>query len=288
MNEYVQIIILGVLQGIAEFLPISSSGHLVLVRTLLQETTGKSLAPGNELAIDVALHLGTLASILLVYFRDLVRLPKQPKLVIAVVLASIPAAVAGFVLKDHFRAAFSTPGMVGFSLLITACLLLIGQRVERNRFTGGRIPYPIALVIGLFQACAVLFPGISRAGSTICGGLISGVDRETATRFSFLMAIVAISGAGALTFKDVVSEGQMDQIPWAVVALGVVISFAVGTCSLKLLIRLINKNQLHWFALYCATVGVAAIVWQAVDLTPKAMAKAQAAASTVRVASTQR
>lgn len=263
VDAYLQVIFLGVLQGIAEFLPISSSGHLVLAKYLLEKSGVHIAFPLDDITLDVGLHLGTLGSIVVIYFRDLLAALRQPKLLLALVIGSIPAGIAGVCFGDQIESLFTSRALVGFGLLITAALLLIAQSLERGRYTTTDMPLLLAGVVGLFQGVAVL-PGISRSGSTICGGMIGGLHRDAAARFSFFLAVIAIGGAGLLKAKDAIEAGKLPLDP-LVLLVGILTSFLVGCLSLKFLLRVISKNKLHWFSLYCAIVGVAAIVWSVVQ-----------------------
>jgi undecaprenyl-diphosphatase len=258
MNEYVQIIILAVVQGIAEFLPISSSGHLVIVEQLLGRWSGgASIAEGKE--VEVFLHIGTLLAILVVYARDLWGLWHKPRLCAILIGATIPAAAVGLLLEDWFDQAFDAPIVAGFGLLMTAGLLTVGQRMERPRFNDDGIPWRSAMLVGCFQAVA-LIPGVSRSGSTIAGGLVTGMDRISATRFSFLLAIPVTGGAILLTAKKAWEQETL-VVGWGPLLVGVVVSFLTGWVALEWLIRLISRNKLHWFAIYCAFVGCLTIGW---------------------------
>lgn len=256
MNEYVQVLILGVIQGIAEFLPISSSGHLVLTGILLEHFTGMRLSTGKEL--EVLLHLGTLGAILLFYFDDLWRILFQPRIIAVLIVATIPAAIIGLTLEDWFDRAFDSPMVVGFGLLMTAFLLLVGQKFETSRYDNENFPWIVAVVIGCFQAAALL-PGISRSGSTISGGLLTGVNRITATRYSFLLAIPITAGAILITCKRILEDGSSLSSPGPVLV-GIAVSFIVGLLTLRWLVRLISQRKLHWFAGYCAVVGLATLI----------------------------
>ncbi len=261
-HNLVEALVLGVVQGVAEFLPVSSSGHLVIFGDLLQKALGVQVDESHNLLLNVALHVGTLASILVVYWRELWGLLRRPRLCWAIVVATVPAAVVGVLFKDVFETAFSTPLVAGVGLLVTAVLLLAGQRLERAKERLESISTRSATVVGLFQAAA-LCPGISRSGSTIAGALLSGVDRQSATTFSFLIAVPAIGGAAFLTAMDVWKEGagNLQLVP---VLLGAVTAFVVGVLSLRLLIRLVAQGRLYWFAVYCALLGLATVVWQVV------------------------
>jgi undecaprenyl-diphosphatase len=260
--DVLQAVILGIVQGIGEFLPISSSGHLVIAGELLDQATGTRTDSGEKLMMNVTLHAGTLLSILIVYQREILKLRLQPRVCLMLILASIPAAAVGFTLKDFFERVFETPLVAGVALFGTAGLLVIGQRLEKNVLSYEQLTLRQSLFIGLFQAFA-LIPGISRSGSTISGGLICGLKRDSAAAFSFLMAIPVIGGAALLELKDVVTgEAAVSQDFVAALLAGGVTAFVVGLFSLRWLIALIAKGRLHWFAYYCAAVGTATIIWQ--------------------------
>ncbi len=260
--DILQAVILGIVQGIGEFLPISSSGHLVIAGELLETATGQKTDSGAKLLMNVTLHAGTLLSILIVYQREIFKLRLQPRVCLLLIVASIPAAAAGFALKDFFERVFETPLVAGVALFGTAGLLVTGQRLEKNVADYEQLTVKQSLLIGLFQAFA-LIPGISRSGSTISGGLICGMKRDSAAAFSFLMAIPVIGGAALLELKDVVTgEAAVSQDFIAAMLAGGVTSFVVGLVALRWLISLISRGRLHWFAYYCAAVGTATIVWQ--------------------------
>lgn len=260
--DVLQAVILGIVQGIGEFLPISSSGHLVIAGELLDTVTGTDTASGDRLMMNVTLHAGTLLSILIVYQHEILKLRRQPRVCLLLVLASIPAALVGFALKDFFERVFETPLVAGVALFGTAGLLAIGQRLEKNALAYDQLTFRQSVLIGLFQVSA-LIPGISRSGSTISGGLICGLKRDSAAAFSFLMAIPVIAGAALLELLAVMT-GESAISPDFVSALlaGGVTAFIVGLISLRWLITLIARGRLHWFAYYCAAVGTATVVWQ--------------------------
>jgi len=279
MNEYLQIIVLAVVQGIAEFLPISSSGHLVIVEQLLGRISGGAgIAEGKD--VEVFLHIGTLLAILVVYARDLWDLRRNTRLCAILIAATIPAAAVGLLFEDWFDAAFDAPIIAGFGLLMTAVLLTAGQRGERALYTDQSIPWLSAVLVGCFQAVA-LVPGISRSGSTIAGGLLTGLDRVSATRFSFLLAIPVTGGAVLLTAKRALEEQHAMTIGWGPLLVGVLVSFVTGWLALEWLIRLISRNKLHWFAGYCALMGCVtiAVCLGAPKSPPAAAATPQAAAA---------
>ena len=249
-------LILGIVQGIGEFLPISSSGHLVVVGELL----GIKQSADANLLFNIVVHLGTLLAILIVYRPEIWKLRQQPKVCLNIVLASIPAGVIGILFKHQFEEAFSTPLVVGVCWFGTAAMLFVGQRLERNEIAYADLSPQKAFVIGLFQMVALL-PGISRSGSTISGGLLCGMQRGSAGAFSFLMAIPVIGGAALLEFIDV-ARGKVPLGDPKPLVVGAITSFVVGLVVLKWLVRLLSKGCLHWFAYYCVAAGTLTVVWQ--------------------------
>ncbi len=260
--EILEAIILGVVQGVAEFLPISSSGHLVVVQELLRPLIGENADRSGSLELNIALHLGTLFSILAVYQADLKQLRSRPRDILAIGVATVPIVIVGLCFKDAIKRSFEVPLVAGIGLLVTSGLLIVGQRLERGDKTIQTMSMPVALTIGLFQALAVV-PGISRSGSTIAGGLLAGLRRETSATFSFLIAIPAISGAGVLIMKDIL-EGQSSGRSIVAPLVGALTAFVVGYYALRWLLKLISQRKLHWFAIYCAALGTLVIVWQVV------------------------
>ncbi|NLH51141.1 MAG: undecaprenyl-diphosphate phosphatase [Myxococcales bacterium] len=267
MISILQAALLGLLQGITEFLPVSSSGHLVIAQSLfhLQE---------NSLFLDTILHLGTVMAILLFFRRDLgalvlslrspVRLGpagawrNDPhfRLLIWLGIGTLPAGLAGVLFNDWFEAAFNSPRMVGFAFFITASLLFLSRLARSNDVPLEKLGWRQALIVGLAQAAAIT-PGVSRSGSTIVAGLLSGLDREAAGRFSFLLAIPVILGAVLLQALKV------EELPpgFAAVALtGFVVSLVSGYLSLHILLHFIRRGRLHWFGVYCVLAGLFALL----------------------------
>ncbi|WP_165700821.1 undecaprenyl-diphosphate phosphatase [Alienimonas californiensis] len=273
LSQYLEAVSLGALQGVAEFLPISSSGHLSLAQAVLDEATGRQIDPEGNRLLVIVLHVGTLGSILWSYRRDLWATATDVRYVTSVAVATAPLVVVALTpLKDRVEAMFAQPAVVGVCLLVTAGLLLAGQylAVRRSDPADGEeaspssreVTLPVAAVIGAFQTLALL-PGISRSGSTIAGGLMSGLSREEAVRFSLMIGVPAIAGAGLLEAKSVLDAGvSLNALPIGPLAAGAGTAFLVGVAAISLLRKAVSNDRLHWFAAYCAAVGSATLVWQ--------------------------
>ncbi len=257
----IEAIILGMIQGATEFLPISSSGHLVL----LPEIFGWGAA---DLTLIGIVHLGTLVAILIYFWRDLWQIltavltgirrrdlmgTTDARMGWLIVIGSIPAVVAGLLLQDFFERVFAAPQAAAFFLLVTAVLLVIGEKMLSGVKSAGQMNWKDAGIIGVFQSLA-LFPGLSRSGSTIVGGLLRGLDRPTATRFSFLLGIPAFLGAGLLSIKDIVTAPVMPYTT-AVYVAGFLSAAVVGYVCIYFLLRWVRSHSLYIFAVYCALLG---------------------------------
>lgn len=258
-------IILGIVQGLTEFIPVSSSGHLVVVPALLGWAE-----PG--LAFDTMLHMGTLLA-LVVYFRhdwwallrgglgSLARRKvstPEARLAWFIVIGCIPAALAGVLLQSWFAAMFSQPGQVGYFLLGTAALLALGEVAGRRQRELEKLNLLDTLVIGLMQAVAIL-PGISRSGSTMAAGLLLGLKRPAAARFSFLLAAPIILGAGLTQMLGMLKlGGTSGQV--GVLAVGFLVSAVVGYLAIDFLLRYLRTRTLYPFAAYCFAAGLLIIV----------------------------
>ena len=258
--EYVHAVILGVVQGIAEFLPISSSGHLVIADAVLRELSGSSV-PEESATMGIALHFGTLISILVVYRTELMGFLSDRRLVVQIILATIPVGVVGVMFGSWVEHAFQTPLLAGCGLLVMAVFLLVGHALQRQDEHVEEISMVTAFVIGLFQAVAVI-PGISRSGSTIAAGMLQGLTRERAARFSFLIAIPAIGGAAVMQLKKVLTGEEPFSGDPGAIALGTVIAFVVGVVALRWLPKLVIADRIYVFAIYCVVIGATTIVWQ--------------------------
>ncbi|PIR16813.1 MAG: undecaprenyl-diphosphatase [Deltaproteobacteria bacterium CG11_big_fil_rev_8_21_14_0_20_49_13] len=258
-----QAVLLGALQGITEFLPVSSSGHLVLV----QQIFGWKAENGIILAFDVALHVGTLCAVLVVFRRDIidVLMGRAWRLFWLVVLATIPAVVMGFGFKNSIEAMFSSVAVVGYAWLFTGTFLWCTKYIRPSVILSGSEGSPAfgsiswlrSLLIGCAQAVAII-PGVSRSGSTMSMGMFLKLDGKMAARFSFLMAIPAILGGAVLDAKDVIAFPR-EGLPQIII--GTVVSFAVAYLSIKWLLSIIQKGKFHWFGVYCWLLGAGTLVY---------------------------
>lgn len=271
-EELLQVLILAVVQGIAEFLPISSTGHLVVLGKLFKSWFGHDR---ENVILTVTLHVGTLASLLVVYRRDLWGIWRKPRLCLAIVLATIPAAVLGIAFKDLVEWTFEEPLVVACGWLVTAGFLWSAQKFGSNARPLEELTLIDALVVGCFQAVSALFRGVSRSGSTISAGLYMGLRRDAAASFSFLIAIPVTAGAALvkaaplikLAIQGPAAEGETfatylgGYSPLALL-LGALTSFVVGLVSLRWLIRIIAQRGLNWFVVYCLVASALTFAWQ--------------------------
>ena len=262
--QIIRALLLGVVQGLTEFLPVSSSGHLVLTEHLL---------PGgfsDAVAFDVCLHFGTLLAVL-VYFRDdllgmLAEVtgrgtgdePYLRRWVGLLTLATIPLVIFALLFRSQLVIAFESTRAVGVALFVTAGLLFVATQFLGGERKAGDLGVADALFIGLFQAVAVV-PGISRSGATITGALCRGVERATAARFAFLMSLPAIGGAMVGNWSGV---GQLLAEEPAAVAAGTAAAALTGWLAIDLMMRAVRMGRLLPFALYCTVLGVAALLSQ--------------------------
>jgi undecaprenyl-diphosphatase len=268
--EWLTLIILGVVQGITEFLPISSDGHLAVIGAVFERLTGKPLE--DSLAVTIILHAGTLGSILVVYWRRLWRLVGEDRRVIPrLIIGTLPAVAIGVPLKKFGSEWLTDPLLAGCMLPLTGILLLASARLPVGETRYPDLSYGRVLGIGIAQALAIL-PGISRSANTISAGLAVGLRREAAATFSFLLAVPAISGAVILEMRELVAEhaaapngaaSQPQGLAIAPLAVGAVVSFVVGLIALKWLLLWLERGKLHYFAYWCIPLGLAVVVWQA-------------------------
>ena len=276
LNEFIQVMLLAVIQGIAEFLPISSSGHLVVLGKLFERWLGDPQAEEKKnIVLNLTLHIGTLGAILVVFRKDLWGIWRRPKLCLAIVLATVPAAVAGVVLKKYIEATFEMPLVVACGWLVTAGLLWYGQRLGHGNRSLEELTLGDAVKIGCFQAVSALFRGVSRSGSTIAGGLFTGLSREAAAAFSFLIAIPVVAGAAVLEGMPLLNAYFRGTAPGVdgssvllggysplALVLGALTSFVVGLISLRWLLKIITQRGLDGFVYYVLAAATLTFIWQ--------------------------
>ena len=257
--DLLHILILAVVQGVAEFLPVSSSGHLVIAEALM----GIDHAQIDLVEVNIVLHAGTLASILIFYWRRIWNLLGEDRRVIALlIVGTLPAVLVGFPMKHYGESLLESPLLAGLMLPVTGLMLVWAARRKPGELRYQQISFGQALLIGAFQAVAIL-PGISRSGATIAAGIFTGMRRESAATFSFLLAIPAIAGATVLELKDLLTDKPASTTP-GVLAIGALVAMLVGLVSLWWLIRWVQRGRLHYFAYWCIPVGVAVTLWQLV------------------------
>ena len=245
--QYIDTLILAILQGLTEFLPISSSGHLVIGQKLLDIDL-----PGN--AFEVVLHIGTLMSVVTVFRVELKTLlfnlndSSNRYYISAIAIGTIPALLVGLLLKDYISLIFDNIRFVSVSLVFTGVMLITSKFFIKKNV---KLTLFIGIVIGLAQAVAII-PGISRSGTTICMGVLMGLSASEAAKFSFLLSIPVIIGAGLLTAMNI------ETIPFGldIILLGILFSYLVGWISLKWLLTILSTGKLYWFGVYCLIIGL--------------------------------
>ena len=255
--------ILGLVQGLAEFLPISSSGHLILTRAIMGISDAQA-ATGAFMMLDVLLHAGTLLAVAIVFWKDwwsILRNPFKSKLLLLLIIASIPALIVAVFLND-FVDQFFTGWFLGVSFLITSLFLLIAEVVSRKeRKRSDQPQVRNAVVMGIMQAIALL-PGVSRSGSTLTGGLLSGLDRKAGAKFAFMMSAPAIFGSLLFEGKDAIENGYLSQLELVPTIVGVAVAAVSGYLAIRFMLKLINRISLNWFALYTALLGIVILLLQ--------------------------
>lgn len=256
--DTLQAIILGVVQGLTEFLPVSSSGHLQLANEIL----GTDLNPESNLTFSLTLHAATVLSTIVILWAEIWKLLKgifsrtftaEQAYVLKIVISMIPVGIVGLFFKDYIEAAFSSIAVVGVMLLVTAALLTFAYYAKPRQKQ--ELSYRDAFIIGLAQAVAVL-PGLSRSGSTIATGLLLGNKKESVAQFSFLMVLPPILGNALLDCLKGDFGGGVETLP---LVAGFVTAFITGCIACKWMIDIVKRGKLIWFAVYCAIAGVVAL-----------------------------
>lgn len=265
--------LLGLIQGISEFLPISSSGHLSIAQNLL----GIQAAGEEHVFFDVLLHLGTLLAVFVAYWDDIVEMIRaffsifadlrshrrvvptpSRRLIFLIIVATLPL-FAILPIKDAVESLYYNTVFIGFALLVTGGLLFLSDRVKRGHKTEKTATALDALLVGVGQAVATC-PGISRSGMTICSGMFRGFERKFAVRFSFLMSIPAVLGANILSIADAAKSGGIDLAQLPVYLVGVAAAAVSGYLCIRLLRMIADKGRFGWFAYYCWAAGLVTLI----------------------------
>lgn len=266
--DWLQALLMGIFQGLTEYLPVSSSGHLAIAGELLGVED-----PEKVMSFTVAVHVATVLSTVVILWKEIVwilkglfifdgHLNKEQKYAINIIISMIPIGIVGVFFKGYIEEAFSGLVVVGCCLIVTS--ILLGFSYIAKPRTKANITMVDAFIIGIAQAIAAL-PGLSRSGSTIGTGLILGDKKENLAQFSFLMAIPPILGMALLDVKDMMEVGveqAMDGISASALIVGFAAAFITGCLACKLMIDLVKKGKMIWFAAYCAVVGLAVLIWQ--------------------------
>ena len=271
---YFQAIILGLAQGLSEFLPISSSGHLALLQYFF------NVSAEDVLPFAVLLHLGTLVSVFIVYWKDIVELVKELGAVIRdiftgkglrinanptrrlgfmIIVATIPTAIIGLLFNDAFAALYLSLTAIGTGLLITGTILFVAERMGKSNKTVKQMKFRNAVFVGVMQGIAIC-PGISRSGSTLFGGLISGLNKEFAVKFAFLISIPSILGSVIMEAPNAFEAGMDMSLIGPVIA-GVIVSALSGLFAIKAMIKLVSNRKLIGFSVYTWALGIAVIAY---------------------------
>lgn len=255
-----QAFILGMVQGLTEFLPVSSSGHLVIFQHIFA-------IEEPPLTFDVLVHLGTLVAVFFAFWEDIWGIIKKPfrRLTYLLIVGCIPAGLAGFLLAPYFRKAFESLLVVGIALIFTGILLSLSEHLSKKHVglkKEDETGFSDVIFIGILQALAII-PGLSRSGSTIAAGLIAGLDREFAARYSFLLSIPVIIGAAIFELSGVFVTGiaTSNILPYI---LGTVTAAVFGFFAIKIVLDLVRKGKLSYFSYYCWIVAAITLIWYSV------------------------
>lgn len=263
--SWLEALILGIVQGLTEFLPVSSSGHLEIGQALLG-TSGE-----ENLTFAIVVHTATVLSTLVVLWREVAQLFKgtfttlqwnaEKDYAAKILVSMIPVFVVGVFFKDEVESFFGNGLLlVGICLLVTAVLLALSEWLQKKRRNAGHeVGYKDAIIIGIAQACAVL-PGLSRSGSTIATGLLCGVKKESVAQFSFLMVLIPILGEALLDLIKLVQGELTSELGLVPALVGFAAAFATGCFACRFMIEIVRRQRLIWFAIYCAVVGTTAII----------------------------
>lgn len=262
--SWLEALILGIVQGLTEFLPVSSSGHLEIGQQLL----GTS---GEHMTFTLIVHAATVLSTIVIFWYEIMRLFRgtfssvrwnaEKDYVTKIIISMIPVFVVGMFFKDKVEHFFGNGLLlVGVCLLVTALLLVLSDLIQKHRKNAGHdVRYVDALAIGMAQACAVL-PGLSRSGTTIATGLLCGVRKEVVAQFSFLMVLIPIMGEAMMDAWKIYDGPEKLDIGLVPAIVGFVAAFVSGCFACRFMIEIVRRQRLTWFAIYCAIIGMVAII----------------------------
>ena len=274
---YLQAVILGLVQGLAEFLPISSSGHLAILENFF------GIKEDNMLFFAVMLHFGTLLSVFIVFWKDIVELVKEliltikdligkkglrleerpiRKLGVMIIVACIPTAIIGFIFGDVFEGIYSKPILIAVMFIITGLLLLAAETWGGGKRNIENLNYRNSIFIGIVQGLAII-PGISRSGSTLFASLLCKLDREFAVKYVFLISIPTILGSLILELPDGIKQGMNGQ-SWGAVIVGVIVAFLSGLFAVKVMLKVVSNKKLKYFSFYLFALAAAVIIYSLV------------------------
>lgn len=276
--DYLQALITGIIQGLTEFLPVSSSGHIVLTSSVYKILTGQNFQVGSqeEIFFDIMLHVGTLIAVLIYFRNDIIHLLKvfidaiknnsfknnpEAHIPIYIIAGTFATAIIAYPMKDFFEGLVYNPSAVGIVLIITGTLLYSTEYISSkitNKTT--KLNWKKSLIIGIAQGLAVA-PGLSRSGSTIAAGLATGLDRVTCARYSFLLSIPIIILATLFHALEITGLEGLSEFNWGPILLGTIISAFVGYFCVKYFIKFISKYKLNVFAYYCWAIGLSMFVF---------------------------
>lgn len=253
MNSF-QAIFLGLIQGLTEFIPVSSSGHLVIAQSFFN-------IKEDQILFNVILHIGTLIPIFIIFWQDIKDMilfkKEKRKETFYILLAIIPTGIIGVLFEDFFENLFANAYLTALMLILTGLILYITEKIEGGFKEVEELKIWQPLLVGLAQGAAII-PGISRSGSTIAASLFQGLNREAAARFSFLMSIPVIGGAGFLQFLKVVEAGSFN-LDLKIVILGFLAAVISGYLAIKILLKVLAEKKLNYFSYYCWFVAAAVI-----------------------------
>ncbi len=240
-------IALGIIQGLTEFLPVSSSGHLVIFQTLFKVP--------YSIAFDVVVHLATALAVVVFFWKDIIELfTTKRKMLWLLIVGTIFTGILGLTFKDFFESLFSSVFAVGWFLLLTGLVIVLAEWVGKGKRSLKEMNIWDAVLIGLAQGCAIA-PGLSRSGTTISASLARNLDRTLAARFSFLLSIPAILGAGLVQSKEILKAGTVGIGLWPLL-LGFIAAFVSGWIAIKIFMNIIQRTSIRIFAYYCFIVGI--------------------------------